>query len=80
MNISVFIGAVVAVAGLTGGTKRLADSTYVRADSFAVHQLREDRQRVVDSVIHAYEQRELAAVKADVDTIKRCLQRRKGCQ
>lgn len=77
LNITAIIGAVVAVAGLTGGAVRLADRHYVLADTFTVYQQGESKNRAVDSIIHVYERLEMKALRADLDTVKRMLRTRR---
>lgn len=67
VNVTAFIGAVVAVAGLTGGAIRLGDAHYVRADTFTVYQQGQRENRTVDSLKH---DRELADIRRDFDEVK----------
>lgn len=72
-SIAVFVGAVVAVAGLTGGSKRLADSTYVRTDTFALYQQREAYKDSLVAQRHEQEVQDIKRSVADIDTGVRCL-------
>lgn len=77
INLTAFIGAIVAVTGLTGGAKRLADEHYVRSDTFLVYQVRQQSKTALDSTRHDRELAEINARLARMDSSTRCLRNRK---
>lgn len=73
LNISAFIGAVVAVAGLSGSVKRVADSHFVRADTFHEYRIQQAGKASLDSLKHDREIEEIRRDMASVDTGVKCL-------
>lgn len=77
LNLSAFIGAIVAVTGLTGSAKAWADRQYVRTDTFAVYQVLQQGKGTADSLKHDREIAEIRAALARVDSNTQCNRRRK---
>lgn len=77
LNISAFIGAVVAIAGLIAPAARAVDSRYVHIDTFKVIQQMKATDDTLKAVRHEQEIREIKSTLARVDSNARCARRRK---
>lgn len=77
LNLTAFVGALVAVAGLASSAKGFVDTTYVRADSFLVYTIQQQGKSDADSQRITHRLQRIDERLARVDSNTACLRRRK---